>query len=164
MIQKQPLLVERFSVISIEEAVRKNDSVMKILNSLSKGASFGVSVECGEQVIVSREKCGISFRGFSAGDKPDFVVTMQEKVFEKLFSEYTSSLSVEDFLVFSAKLLTGEKEKVNLVIYANFLKLTLHGYPKLLSLGGTAFWKVLKDSGVGSIFAIEKKLSAFRNK
>ena len=163
MIQKQPLLVERFSVISIEETVRKNDSVMKILNSLSKGASFGVSVECGEKVIVSREKCGISFREADSG-KPDFAVTMQEEIFAKLFSEYTSKLSAGDFLVFAAKLLTGEKEKVDLVIYANFLKLTLHGYPKLISLGGSAFWKVLKDNGVGSIFAIEKKLAAFKNK
>ena len=150
-------------MISIEEAVRKNDAVMKILNSLSKGASFGVSVECGEAAIVSREKCGISFRE-PGGEKPDFVVSMQKEVFEKLFSEDTSNLSVEDFLVFSAKLLTSEKEKVDLVVYANFLKLTLHGYPKLISLGGSAFWKVLKENGVGSIFAIEKKLSAFKNK
>lgn len=150
-------------MISIEEAVRKNDAVMKILNSLSKGASFGVSVECGGKAIVSREKCGISFRE-PGSEKTDFVVSMQEEVFTKLFSEYSSNLSVEDFLVFAAKLLTGEKEKVDLVIYANFLKLTLHGYPKLISLGGSAFWKILKDNGVGSIFAIEKKLSAFKNK
>jgi len=150
-------------MISVEEAVRKNNAVMKILNSLSKGASFGVAVYCGEKVIVSREKCGISFRELGT-EKPDFVVSVPEEVFAKLFSEYTSSLSVEDFLVFSAKLLTGEKEKVDLVVYANFLKLTLHGYPKLISLGGSAFWKVLKDNGVGSIFAIEKKLSAFKNK
>ncbi|MBO4711952.1 hypothetical protein J5681_08610 [bacterium] len=150
-------------MISIEETVRKNDSVMKILNSLSKGASFGVSIECGEKVIVSREKCGILFRE-AGSDKPDFVVTMQEEIFAKLFSEYTSKLSAGDFLVFAAKLLTDEKEKVDLVIYANFLKLTLHGYPKLISLGGSAFWKVMKDNGVGSIFAIEKKLAAFKNK
>ena len=98
-------------MISIEEAVRKNDAVMKILNSLSKGASFGVSVECGEAAIVSREKCGISFRE-PGGEKPDFVVSMQKEVFEKLFSEDTSNLSVGDFLVFAAKLLSGEKEKV----------------------------------------------------
>ncbi|MBP5592336.1 hypothetical protein J6Y50_10860 [bacterium] len=150
-------------MISVEEAVRKNDAVMKILNSLSKGASFGVSIEGGEEVIVSREKCGISFRE-SGGDKPDFVVSMPEEVFSQLFSESSSVLPVQDFLAFAAQLLTGEKEKVSLVIYANFLKLTLHGYPKLLSLGGTAFWKVLKENGVGSIFAIEKKLAAFRNK
>lgn len=150
-------------MISVEEAVRKNDAAMNILNSLSKGASFEVSIECGEKVIVSREKCGVSFRE-AGSEKPDFVVSVPEEVFTKLFSEYTSSLSVEDFLVFSAKLLTGEKEKVDLVVYANFLKLTLHGYPKLISLGGSAFWKVLKDNGVGSIFAIEKKLSAFKNK
>ena len=151
-------------MISIEEAVRKNDSVMKILNSLSKGASFGVSIECGEKAIVSREKCGILFREFSAGDKPDFVVIMQEEIFTKLFSEYTSTLNAGDFLVFAAKLLADEKDKINLVIYANFLKLTLHGYLKVLPLGGSAFWKVLKDNGLGSIFAIEKKLAAFKNK
>jgi len=150
-------------MISIEEAVRKNDAVMKILNSLSKGASFGVSVECGGKIIVSREKCGISFRE-PGSEKPDFVVSMQEEVFTKLFSEYSSNLSVEDFLAFAAKLLADEKEKINLVIYANFLKLTLHGYLKILPLGGTAFLKILKDNGVGSIFAIEKKLAAFRNK
>ena len=132
-------------MISIEEAVRKNDAVMKILNSLSKGASFGVSVECGGKAIVSREKCGISFRE-PGSEKPDFVVSMQEEVFTKLFSEYSSNLSVEDFLVFAAKLLTGEKEKVDLVIYANFLKLTLHGYPKLISLGGSAI-NVVQNSG-----------------
>ncbi len=150
-------------MISVEEAVRKNDAAMKILNSLSKGASFEVSIECGEKVIVSREKCGVSFRE-AGSEKPDFVISMPEEVFEKLFSGYTSALTVQDFLAFAAKLLTGEKEKVDLVVYANFLKLTLHGYPKLISLGGSAFWKVLKDNGVGSIFAIEKKLSAFKNK
>jgi hypothetical protein len=150
-------------MISVEEAVRKNDAVMKILGSLSKGASFGVSLECGEKVIVSREKCGISFRELGS-EKPDFTVSMPEEVFTKLFSEDTSALTVQDFLTFAAKLLTDEKEKVDLVIYANFLKLTLHGYLKILPLGGTAFLKVLKDNGLGSIFAIEKKLSAFKNK
>ena len=150
-------------MISVEEAVRKNDAVMKILNSLSKGASFGVALECGERVNVSREKCGILFRELGS-EKPDFVVSMPEEVFEKLFSESTSALTVQDFLAFAAKLLTGEKEKVDLVIYAKFLKLTIHGYPKLISLGGSAFWKILKDNGVGSIFAIEKKLAAFKNK
>lgn len=150
-------------MISIEEAVRKNDAVMKILNSLSKGASFGVSVECGGKIIVSREKCGISFSE-PGSEKPDFVISMPEEVFKKLFSEYSSTLSVEDFLAFAAKLLADEKEKINLVIYANFLKLTLHGYLKILPLGGTAFLKILKENGVGSIFAIEKKLAAFRNK
>lgn len=150
-------------MISIEEAVRKNDAVMKILNSLSKGASFGVSVECGGKIIVSREKCEISFSE-PGSEKPDFVISMPEEVFKKLFSEYSSTLSVEDFLAFAAKLLADEKEKINLVIYANFLKLTLHGYLKILPLGGTAFLKILKDNGVGSIFAIEKKLAAFRNK
>ena len=53
---------------------------------------------------------------------------------------------------------------MDLVIYANFLKLTLHGYLKILPLGGTAFLKVLKEHGLGSIFAIEKKLAAFKNK
>ena len=152
-------------MISIEEAVRRNGAVMKILNSLSKGASFGVVVENIEKVVVCREKGEISFREFSDGEKPDFVVTMQEEVFEKLFSEYTSTLNPSDFLVFAAKLLSGEcKEKVSLLIYANFLKLTLHGYLKVLPLGGTAFLKVLKDNGLGSIFAIEKKLAAFKNK
>lgn len=150
-------------MISVEEAVRKNDAVMKILNSLSKGASFGVALECGEKVIVSREKCGVSFRELG-GDKPDFVVSMPEEVFAKLFSEHTSALTVPDFLAFAAQLLTGEKEKIGLVIYANFLKLTLHGYLKILPLGGTTFLKILKENGVGSIFAIEKKLAAFRNK
>ena len=150
-------------MISIEEAVRKNDAVMKILNSLSKGASFGVSVECGETANVSREKCGISFSELGT-EKPDFVISMPEEVFTQLFSEYTSALTVPDFLAFAAKLLADEKEKINLVIYANFLKLTLHGYLKILPLGGTAFLKILKDNVVGSIFAIEKKLAAFRNK
>ena len=150
-------------MISVEEAVRKNDAVMKILNSLSKGASFGVTLECGEKVIVSREKCGISFRE-SGSEKPDFTVSMPEEVFSQLFSEETSALTVQDFLAFAAKLLTYEKEKVGLVIYSNFLKLTLHGYLKILPLGGTTFLKILKENGVGSIFAIEKKLAAFRNK
>lgn len=152
-------------MISVEEAVRHNGAVMKILSSLSKGASFGVVVEGGESVVVSREKDAVSFRAASAGDKPDFVVTMQKEVFEKLFSEYTSTLDAGSFLVFSAKLLSGGcKEKTDLVIYTNFLKLTLHGYLKVLPLGGTAFWKVLKDNGLGSVFAIEKKLAAFKNK
>lgn len=150
-------------MISIEEAVRKNNAVMKILNSLSKGASFEVKLDCGVRAIVSREKCGISFRE-SGSEKPDFIVSMPEEVFAKLFSEYTSDLTVQDFLAFAAKLLTGEKEKLELVIYANFLKLTLHGYLKILPLGGTTFLKILKENGVGSIFAIEKKLAAFRNK
>ena len=138
---------------------------MKILDSLSKGASFGVSVECGEKVIVSRETGVVSFRALSGSDKPDFIVTMQEEVFEKLFSDYTSALTAQDFLVYSAKLLSGEcKDKISLVIYANFLKLTLHGYLKILPLGGAVFLKVLKDLGLGSIFAIEKKLAAFKNK
>ena len=152
-------------MVSIEEAVRNNGAVMKILDSLSKGASFGVSVECGEKVIVSRETGVVSFRALSGSDKPDFIVTMQEEVFEKLFSEHTSTLTAQDFLVYSAKLLSGEcKDKIALVIYANFLKLTLHGYLKILPLGGAAFLKVLKEHGLGSIFAIEKKLAAFKNK
>ena len=152
-------------MISVEEAVKRNGAVMQILNSLSKGASFGVVVEGGERVIVSRETGVVSFRGLGGNDKPDFVVTMQEDVFGKLFSDETSTLNAQDFLVYSAKLLSGEcKEKISLVIYANFLKLTLHGYLKILPLGGTAFLKVLKDHGLGSIFAIEKKLAAFKNK
>ena len=151
-------------MFSVEETVRKNNAVMKILESLSKGASFGGVVENAEKILVFREKNGIVFRPLSENDKPDFVVSMQEEVFKELFSEHTSTLSVEDFLVFSAKLLAEEKEKINLVIYANFLKLTLHGYPKILPLGGTAFLKVRKDLGLGSIFAIEKKLTAFKNK
>ncbi len=152
-------------MISVEEAVRNNGAVMKILDSLSKGASFGVVVEGGEKVIVSRETGAVSFRESGGNDKPDFVVSMQEEVFAKLFSEYTSTLNAQDFLVFSAKLLAGEcKEKINLIIYANFLKLTLHGYLKILPLGGTAFLKVLKENGLGSIFAIEKTLAAFKNK
>jgi len=152
-------------MFSVEEAVRKNNAVMKILGVLSKGASFGVVVEDGEKVIVARESNGVAFRELGAGDKPDFVISMPEEVLTKLFSEETSVLSAQEFLVFSAKLLSGGyKEKINLVIYANFLKLTLHGYLKILSLGGTAFLKVLKDNGLGSIFAIEKKLSAFKNK
>ena len=151
-------------MFSVEETVRKNNAVMKILESLSKGASFGVVVENIEKILVSREKSEIAFKTLSESDKPDFVVSMNEEVFKKLFSEYASTLNAGDFLVFSAKLLADEKEKINLVIYANFLKLTLHGYLKVLPLGGTAFLKVLKDHGLGSIFAIEKKLAAFKNK
>lgn len=151
-------------MVSVEETVRKNGAVLKILGSLSKGASFGVVVENCEKVTVLREKTGILFRELSDSEKPDFVISMPEEVFSQLFSENSSVLTVQDFLAFAAQLLTGEKEKISLVIYANFLKLTLHGYPKLLSLGGTAFWKVLKENGVGSIFAIEKKLAAFKNK
>lgn len=151
-------------MVSVEETVRKNGAVLKILGSLSKGASFGVVVENCEKVTVLREKTEILFRELSDSEKPDFVISMPEEVFSQLFSENSSVLTVQDFLAFAAQLLTGEKEKISLVIYANFLKLTLHGYPKLLSLGGTAFWKVLKENGVGSIFAIEKKLAAFKNK
>ena len=151
-------------MISVEEAVRGNGAVMKILGSLSKGASFGVVVEGAERVLVSHEKGDISFSRLGESDKPDFVVTMQDEVFTKLFSDYSATLNAGDFLVFSAKLLSDEKEKINLVIYANFLKLTLHGYLKVLPLGGTAFLKVLKEHGLGSVFAIEKKLAAFKNK
>ena len=96
-------------MFSVEESVRRNGAVMKILGSLSKGASFGVVVEGAEKVLVSHEKGDISFRGLGEGDKPDFVVTMQEEVFAKLFSDYTSTLNAGDFLVFSAKLLADEK-------------------------------------------------------
>ncbi len=152
-------------MISLEDSVRKNAAAMKILESLSHGASFGVVVEGGESLLVSRERSGIVFGALPAGCRPDFVITMQEEVASKLFSEGTASLSAGEFLTFSAKLLSGEcREKVGLAVYSNFLKLTFHGYLKLLSLGGVAFWKVLKDNGVGSVFAIEKKLATFRNK
>ena len=151
-------------MISVEEAVRGNGAVMKILGSLSKGASFGVVVEGVEKVLVSHEKGVIMFRELAENERPDFIVSMQEEVFTKLFSEYASTLNAGDFLVFSAELLSDEKDKMDLVIYANFLKLTLHGYLKILPLGGTAFLKVLKEHGLGSVFAIEKKLAAFKNK
>ena len=148
-------------MISVEEAVRGNGAVMKILGSLSKGASFGVVVEGVEKVLVSHEKGVIMFRELAENERPDFIVSMQEEVFTKLFSEYASTLNAGDFLVFSAELLSDEKDKMDLVIYANFLKLTLHGYLKILPLGGTAFLKVLKDHGLGSVFAIEKKTCGF---
>ena len=148
-------------MVSVEETVRKNAAVLKILGSLSKGASFGVVVENCKKVVVAREKAGILFRELSDSDKPDFVITMPEEVFQQLFSEHSATLNTENFLVFAAELLNGHKDRINLVIYANFLKLTLHGYLKILPLGGTAFLKVLKDNGVGSI---DKKIAAFRNK
>ena len=152
-------------MISLENSVRQNKAAMTVLNSLSKGAAFGIIVEnCGKTVI-SREKDGISFKPLNESDRPDFVISMPEKVFAELFSDSTSSMNVADYLTFSAKTLSGEfKETINLVIYANFLKLTFHGYPKLLKLGGPSFWKVLADNGAGSLLAIEKKLAAFRNK
>ena len=119
---------------------------------------------CGKTVI-SREKDGIAFKPLNENDRPDFVISMPEKVFSELFSDQTSSMNVADYLTFSAKTLSGEfKDTINLVIYANFLKLTFHGYPKLLKLGGPSFWKVLTDNGAGSLLAIEKKLAAFKNK
>jgi hypothetical protein len=151
-------------MISLENSVRQNKAAMTVAKSLSKGATFGIIVEDCEKVLVLREKEGIVFKTLADSDKPDFVITMPEKVFCELFSEKTSLLSVEDFLTFSAKTLVGRKDMIKLVIYANFLKITFHGYPKLLKLGGTSFWKVLADNGVGSLLAIEKKLATFRNK
>lgn len=152
-------------MISLENSVRQNKAAMTVLNSLSKGANFGLIVEDCEKILVSREKDAVSFGILSDSDRPDFTIGMPEKVFRKLFSERTSLLNVEDFLTFSAKTLSGEfKETIKLVIYANFLKLTFHGYPKLLKLGGVSFWKVLADNGAGSLLAIEKKLATFRNK
>lgn len=137
---------------------------MTVLNSLSKGAVFQLAVD-GEKVNVSRETSGISFENPAENVKPDFAISMSEDIFSELFSESVASLNVEDYLTFSAKLLAGKgKGKVHLAIYANFLKLTLHGYLKLIKLGGSSFWKVLKENGAGSIFAIEKKLATFRNK
>ncbi len=152
-------------MISLENSVRQNKAAMTVLNSLSKGAAFGIIVEnCGKTVI-SREKDGVSFKSLNESDRPDFVISMPEKVFSELFSDQTSSMNVADYLTFSAKTLSGEfKDTINLVTYANFLKLTFHGYPKLLKLGGPSFWKVLTDNGAGSLLAIEKKLAAFKNK
>ncbi|MBO4699129.1 hypothetical protein J5690_05900 [bacterium] len=151
-------------MISLENSVRQNKAAMTVLDSLSKGANFGIVVENCEKILVSREKEGVLFKTLADGDRPDFVITVPEKVFCELFSEGTSLLKVDDFLTFSAKTLVGAKEGINLVIYANFLKLTFHGYPKLLKLGGVSFLKVLADNGAGSLLAIEKKLATFRNK
>ena len=152
-------------MISLKYLIMKNDAAMKILNSLSKGASFEIGVENGERLFLVREKSGIAFFSSQNGINPDFSITMSEDLVLKLFSEEASLLNFEDYLVFSAKLLAAEgKNNVQLTIYANFLKLTFHGYPKLIPLGGTSFLKVLKDNGVGSLFAIEKKLATFKNK
>ena len=151
-------------MISLENSIRQNKAAMTVLNSLSKGAVFQLSVD-GEKVNVSRETSGISFENPAENVKPDFAISMSEDIFSELFSENVASLNVEDYLTFSAKLLAEKgKGKVHLAIYANFLKLTLHGYLKLIKLGGSSFWKVLKENGAGSIFAIEKKLATFRNK
>lgn len=151
-------------MISLENSIRQNKAAMTVLNSLSKGAVFQLSVD-GEKVNVSRETSGISFENPAENVKPDFAISMSEDIFSELFSESVASLNVEDYLTFSAKLLAEKgKGKVHLAIYANFLKLTLHGYLKLIKLGGSSFWKVLKENGAGSIFAIEKKLATFRNK
>ena len=151
-------------MISLENSIRQNKAAMTVLNSLSKGAVFQLAVD-GEKVDVSRETSGISFKNPTESEKTDFMISMPENIFSELFSENVSSLNVEDYLTFSAKLLAGKgRDRVHLAVYANFLKLTLHGYPKLIKLGGSSFWKVLKENGVGSIFAIEKKLSAFKNK
>ena len=153
-------------MISLENSVRQNKAAMTVLNSLSKGAVFELDVENCEKTLVSREKDGVSFKNVSCGEKPDFAISMPENVFIKLFSNETSSLSTEDYLAFSAKFMSSDenRKKIDLVIHANFLKLTLHGYPKLIKLGGMPFLKVLKENGIGSLFAIEKKLATFRNK
>lgn len=151
-------------MISLENSIRQNKAAMTVLNSLSKGAVFQLTVD-GEKVNVSRETSGVSFKNQAENVKPDFEISMPEDIFSELFSENVSSISVEDYLTFSARLLAEKgRGKVHLAVYANFLKLTLHGYPKLIKLGGSSFWKVLKENGVGSIFAIEKKLATFRNK
>ena len=151
-------------MISLENSIRQNKAAMTVLDSLSKGAVFRLAVG-GNKVDVSRETSGISFENSRENVKPDFEISMPEDIFLELFSENVSSLNVEDYLTFSAKLLAGKgKENVGLVIFSNFLKLTFHGYPKLIKLGGPSFWKVLKENGVGSLFAIEKKLATFKNK
>jgi hypothetical protein len=151
-------------MISLENSIRRNKAAMTVLESLSKGAVFRLAVG-GDNVNVSRETSGISFENPTENVKPDFEISIPEDIFLELFSEKVSSISVEDYLTFSARLLADKgKGNVRLVVYSNFLKLTFHGYPKLIKLGGPSFWKVLKENGVGSIFAIEKKLATFRNK
>lgn len=152
-------------MISLENSIRKNKPAMAVLDSLSKGAVFGLTVEDCGTVIVSCEKSGVLFKNPPCDEKPDFVVTMPEKVFLELSSDDVSNLSTQDYLAFLATNLFGEpKGTMHLVINANFLKLTLHGYPKLIKLGGIPLLKVLKNNGLESLSAIEKKLSTFRNK
>ena len=153
-------------MISLENSIRQNKAAINILNSLSKGASFGIIVENCEKTVISREKDGVSFKPLEDNDKTDFVISMPEEVFSELFLESALLPGTEEHLTSSAKIFFRElnKKTIKLVIHANFLKLTFHGYPKLLKLGGPSFWKVLADNGAGSLLAIEKKLASFKNK
>lgn len=150
-------------IMTIEDSIRNNASAVKILSALSHGAAFDIIIKNEEKCRISREKCGLSFQ-IPSENRADFALFITKEVFLKIFSEADPALGPEDLLAASAQILSEESKLKNaeLEVYSNLFKLTLHGYLKILGLGGVRFMRVLADNGLGSASAIKTTLQTLK--
>jgi hypothetical protein len=150
----------------IERLVRKNKGAVEVINALTKGASFRVSVENGEDVVIVKLSDSFSIVPFGSDHRPDFTVFSNYDVISSVFDSCGGCSDVRMFLVNATKtLMNSENRKhVSLSVHAGFIKLTMNGYFKILALGGRDFLKTLREYGIDSINTIRKKLANFTNR
>lgn len=150
----------------IEQLVRKNKGAVEVINALANGASFRVSVENGEDVVIIKSSGNFSVVPFAAGHTPDFTVFSSYDVIRSAFDSCGGCSDVSTFLVNATKtLMNSENRKhVSLSVHSGFIKLTMNGYFKILALGGRDFLKTLREYGIDSINTIRKKLANFTNR
>jgi len=151
---------------SIESLIRKNNGAVEALNVLSKGASFRVKVTEGEDVVISKLSNSFIVTPFSPELYPDFTISSNIEIISKVFDSCGGCSDVKAFLINSTKtLMNGENRKhVSLSVHSGFIKLTVNGYFRILTLGGREFLRTLSEYGIDSINTIRKKLANFTNR
>jgi len=146
--------------------IRKNNVAVEVINALSKDASFRVVMENGKDIVISREGGSFTVLNFKPEHKPDFTVFSTLEITEKIFNSCRECSDVKEFLINSTKILMDKENRnhISLSVHKGFLTLTMHGYLKLLAMGGTQFIKTLADHGIDSVNAIRKKLTSLTNR
>ncbi|HQJ59694.1 MAG TPA: hypothetical protein PKV35_01785, partial [bacterium] len=84
----------------------------------------------------------------------------------RIFNSCGRCSDVKEFLINSTKILMDKENRkhISLSVHKGFLTLTMHGYLKLLAMGGTQFIKTLADHGIDSVNTIRKKLTSLTNR
>lgn len=161
------LLVIRFEMKDkIESMIRKNNGAVEVINALSKDASFRVVMENDADIVISREGGSFTVSNFKSGQSPDFTVFSTFDITSRIFNSCGRCSDVKKFLINSTKILMDKENRkhISLSVHKGFLTLTMHGYLKLLAMGGTQFIKTLADHGIDSVNTIRKKLTSLTNR
>lgn len=150
----------------IESMIRNNNGAVEVINALSKDASFRVVMENGKDIVISRDGNSFTVSDFKPEHKPDFTVFSTLEITQKIFNSCGKCSDVKEFLINSTKILMDKENRkhVSLSVHKGFLTLTMHGYLKLLAMGGTQFIKTLADYGIDSVNTIRKKLTSLTNR